>query len=399
VVAVGSTSVAHLGGPLVDRSGAPRPKRLPHTPALDGLRGLAIAAVALFHYPTHSVVMGGLFGVGIFFVLSGFLITTILEGEHARRGQIRVAEFLRRRAWRLLPALVAFLLVMLAATAAFGDRGWFTSDPFRRVAPGSPLSVGGALKGMAAAITYTYNLFLAHSSHMPPPFGHLWTLAVEGQFYILWAVLLAWLLPRGRAVLMGATVILIGLSAVSPFVMWDNGHGQNWIYFDTIPRIQQLLAGSLLAQLWSASSVSRVPAWMLRVAAGAGGAVMAWMIFGVATNVRFKYLGSLTVVAAAGTFIIAYLVDERVGGAGGRALSVRPLVWLGQRSYAVYLWHWPLAEWTNLLPHPVGVPLGLGGSLVAAELSWRLVERPAQRLQRFLSERRFVQAEVGRRPG
>lgn len=372
---------------MVDDSGAPRPKRLPKTPALDGLRGLAIAAVALFHFPTHRVIVGGLFGVGIFFVISGFLITNILENEHSRHGRIRMADFLSRRAWRLLPALLIFFLMMLAATAAFGDQGWFTSDPFSPTGPGAPMSVASALKGTAAGLTYSYNLFLAHSAHMPPPFGHLWTLAVEGQFYVMWAVAVAWLLPRGRGVLMGATVILIGLSAVSPFLMWDHGSGQNWNYFDTLPNMQQVLAGSLLAQLWSARILQRVPAWVVRAGAAGGGAVMIWMAFGVG-NVSFKYLGALTVVSVAGALIVAYLVDERTDGTGRRFLRSKPLVWLGERSYAVYLWHWPLAEWTNMLPDTIGIPLGLAASLVLAELSWRLVEGPAQRLGVYIRRRR-----------
>lgn len=390
------TPVGRPGGPVAADAGAPGPRRLPRTPALDGLRGLAIAAVTLFHFPTHRVFMGGLFGVGVFFVLSGFLITTILEAEHARHGRIRMGEFLCRRAWRLLPALAVFLMVMLLATVAFGDRGWFDSDPFAPVGPGPPVPIGSSVKGVIAGLTYTYNFFLAHSSLMPPPLGHLWTLAVEGQFYVLWAFVTARLLRRGPGALMGVTLILIGFSAVSPFLVWDHGRGQNWIYFDTVPRIQQVLAGSLLAQLWSRSLLSRLPARAVRAGACAGAAVVLWMVFRVG-NVTFKYLGSLTVVAAAGALMIAYLVDERTDGVGRRVLGSKPLVWLGQRSYAVYLWHWPLAEWTNLLPHGFGVPLGLGCSLIAAELSWWLVERPAQRLRAVLTPWR--RRDAGHRTG
>ncbi len=357
------------------------PGRVPRTPALDGLRGLAIVAVALFHYPTHNVFMGGLFGVGVFFVLSGFLITPILTEEHRRLGRVRVGEFLRRRAWRLLPALLVFLAAMLAATAVFGHDGWFTSSPFGRVGPGAPLSLHLAFKGAAAALSYTYNLFLARDYTMPQPFGHLWTLAVEGQFYVLWALVIFVVMRRGTRALMALTVAVIAISAVSPFLAWDHGTHRDWIYFASLPQAQQLLAGSLLALLWSSGHLRRLPPWSLRLGATLGGAAMLWLVFRVA-NVTFKYLGAQTVVAGATILVVAHLVDERTNSLAQKALSSKPAVWLGQRSYALYLWHWPFAEWTNQLPHGVGVPLGLTCSVAAADLSWRLVEIPAQRLAR-----------------
>lgn len=108
--------------------------------------------------------------------------------------------FLCRRARRLLPALVAFLAVFVTATAVFGRDGWFTSDPFGPGRPGAPLSVPSALKGAAGALSYAYNILLARKWRMPAPLGHLWTLAVEGQFYLGWALLvsllLRWRQPR-----------------------------------------------------------------------------------------------------------------------------------------------------------------------------------------------------------
>ena len=342
------------------------------------MRGVAIAVVVLFHFPTRRVFTGGLFGVDLFFVLSGFLITPMLMEEFDRLGRVRLGDFLRRRAQRLLPALVAFVAVMLAATAIFGHRGWFTSNPFAPVGPGSPLSVGAVLKGAGAAATYTYNVFLAFHQPVPAPFGHLWTLAIEGQFYVLWALVLSRLLRRGPRVMAAATAAAIAVSAVSPFLAWNNGRGQTWIYFATAPRIQQLLGGALLARLWSLGLLQRVPAWVWKATASLGAAALCYLIFAVA-NVRFKYLGALSVAATAGILIIAHLVDGRATSIGKRLLASDPLVWLGRRSYSIYLWHWPLAEWTNQLPDPIGIPLGLGCSLMAAELSWRLVEAPAQR--------------------
>ncbi len=355
-----------------------RYQRVPRSPALDGLRGVAIAAVVLFHYPTHRIFVGGLFGVGLFFVLSGFLITPVMTSEYSRLGRVRVGRFLGQRVWRLLPALLAFLVAMLIATALFGRQGWFTSNPFGSGGPGAPLSVAVVLKGSAAALTYTYNLFLAHRVRMAPPFGHLWTLAVEGQFYLGWALLVAWVVRRRPRALLVTTIVVMAASAVSPFVVWDGGAHQALIYFATFPQLEELLAGALLAQLWSLGVLRRLPVRVTCLGAALGGVALLWLVFGVG-DVPFKYLGAFTVVAAGGALVVAHLIDDRTDSLAQQALRARPVVWLGQRSYGLYLWHWPFAEWTNRLPHPVGVPLGITASLIAAELSWRLVEAPAQR--------------------
>ncbi|MGH9056745.1 MAG: acyltransferase family protein [Acidimicrobiales bacterium] len=169
---------------------------MPATPSLDGLRAVAIVTVALFHFPTHAVVVGGLVGVGVFFVLSGFLVTSLLSSEYSQSGTIVLRRFAQRRAWRLLPALLAFLAVFVVADAAFGHTLWFASSPFGRGA-GRPVTLLQAAAGVGASISYTFNFFLAHSVHMASPLGHLWTLSVEGQFYLLWAVMVLVLVRRG----------------------------------------------------------------------------------------------------------------------------------------------------------------------------------------------------------
>lgn len=355
-------------------------RRVPPTPALDGLRGVAIAAVALFHYPTHRVFMGGLFGVGVFFVLSGFLVTPILGEEHERTGTVRWGRFYRKRAWRLVPGLLAFVVVFLVLAEAFGRTGWFQSSPFGPPhAPGRPLGMATALESVAASLGYVYNFFLAYRVHMASALGHLWTLSVEGQFYLVWAIVMSWVLKRGADLLLALTVSLIGLSAAAPFLYGNGGHAsQAWIYFSTVPRVQQLLAGSLLAQLWSRGLLGRIPTWIWKVGGTAGAALFGYLVFAVG-NVPLKYWGALTLAAVAGVLMVGSLMQSTGKGLGGQLLASRPLVWLGKRSYGAYLWHWPLALWTNELPHHLGVPLGLGLSLILAELSWRLVEDPAQR--------------------
>ncbi|HEU4674655.1 MAG TPA: acyltransferase [Motilibacteraceae bacterium] len=378
--------------------GRSRRPALPRTPALDGLRGLAICAVVAYHFPVPSSVLGvpcfagGFFGVGVFFVLSGFLITTVLLADHERHGGIRLAAFYRRRCWRLVPALVAFLAVVLLVGARFGREGWFASTPFGPPhAPGPPTPVGSLLWPAAAALGYVYNLFLAFQGAvdvaMPQPFGHLWTLSVEGQFYLGWAVLTALALRRGRAALAGVTCALLAVSVALPFLLWGSREGiQNWIYFGTVPRLAQLCAGALLAQVWAAGGLRRVPAPVLRWAGAVGAAVLAYLLLEVG-QAPAKFVGGPQLAAACGVLVVAALVDPRTQSLGSALLASRPLAWLGRRSYGIYLWHWPLALWTNELPRHLGLPLGLLGSLVAAELSWRLVEGPAQRLGRRLEPR------------
>lgn len=361
---------------------------MPATPSLDGLRAVAIVVVALFHFPTHAVVVGGLIGVGVFFVLSGFLVTSLLTSEYSQRDTIVLRRFAGRRAWRLLPALLAFLAVFVVADAAFGSTPWFASTPFGRGA-GRPVTLVQAVTGVGASITYTFNFFLAHSVHMASPLGHLWTLSVEGQFYLLWALVVLVLVRRGPRALFAGTLAMAAASALLPFLWWHGGSGENLIYFATLPRLQQLLAGSALAQLWSLGKLRRLPGWLLRGGAVAGAGVLGVLAFEMG-NTQFKYLGSFTVVAAASCPIVVCLVAARGRCIGRQLLGSRPLVWLGRRSYAMYLWHWPLAEWTNLMPHAIGIPLGLALSVVAADLSWRLVEQPSLRLSRRLAEQRMA---------
>jgi peptidoglycan/LPS O-acetylase OafA/YrhL len=367
---------------------------LPRTPALDGLRGLAICAVVAYHFPVPSQVLGvpffagGFFGVGVFFVLSGFLITTVLLADHERYGGIGLTRFYRRRFWRLVPALVAFLAVVLLVGARFGREGWFASTPFGPPhAPGPPTPGGSLLWPAAAALGYVYNLFLAFDVPMSQPFGHLWTLSVEGQFYAGWAVLTALALRHAghrRAALAAATCGLLVVSAALPFLVWGSRPGiQNWIYFGTVPRLAQLCAGALLAQVWAAGGLRRLPAPALRWAGALAAAVLTCLLLEVG-EAPAKFVGGPQLTAVCGVLLVAALVDPRTQSLGAGLLAGRPLVWLGARSYGIYLWHWPLALWTNELPRHLGLPLGLLGSLLAAELSWRLVEGPAQRLGRRL---------------
>lgn len=347
--------------------------------ALDGLRGLAVAAVVLFHFPTNPAVPGGQFGVDVFFVLSGFLVTAGLMDEMDKRGDVAFGSFLRRRGRRLLPALVAFLAIYLVMAAFFHGNSWFTADPLGSSA-GAPIPFVRALKGTAAALLYVFNIALIQHWPVSMPLAHLWTLAIEGQFYVVWALVLRAVLRHRRGVLLPLTLVLIVASAVLPWVVWDTvnrAQAETIIYFGTLTRLQQLLAGAALAQVWRRGLVDRLPYRWLRVAAAFGGSALLIICFHLG-NQTFKYLGALTFNAGASVAVIGFLLVARAGAVSVAVLSSAPLRWLGLRSYAIYLWHWPLAVWTEHFDHAIGVPLGIAGALLLAELSWRLVEQPVR---------------------
>ena len=352
--------------------------------SLDGLRGVAVAAVVCFHYPIGPWFRGGLFGVGVFFVLSGFLVTAGLLDEADRDGQIAVGPFLLRRAGRLLPGLLLLLAVFLLLAAGFRHQPWFSSNPFGNP-DGGWLHLSTALAGAGIAVSWWYNVILAHSWVTPSPLGHLWTLSLEVQFYVA-AVLIVFLAVRFRRTAWLLPVLLAGVaaSAAAPFLMWRHGLGRNEIYFGTWTNAQQLLGGAALALAWRKGRLDSLPRWAVRGLGAGGGATLAWLLWGVG-DVRFKYLGALTVVTAATVGIMTYCLRRDGDGRGSRWLSQPVLTWLGSRSFGIYLWHWPLAEWTNRLPHSFGIPLGIGLSLALAEASWRLVEQPALRFVRQLS--------------
>ena len=375
--------------PVTSPVGASIGRRAGRTPllgrstALDGLRGLALIWVVTYHFTgANGPFPGGWVGLDVFFVLSGFLITAMLLDERRTNGRISLPLFYARRAFRLLPALFVMLGVWTAMLLAFHDTTWFAATPGGD-GRGDPVDLGGAFGQLGITLAYGANWIYALDSGRAP-LAHLWSLAVEEQFYVVWPFVLLGLLAVLRY--RGRLAVVLGLAAVSaalPFLYWDGGAGNDRIYFGTDTRAVGMLLGAAAALMWHRRRASSGgPAAFALPRAYLGLGLVFAFLFTVG-NIPAKFLVGPAVMAVASMQVIPYLVDDPTG-AMARFFDQRVLVWLGQRSYAVYLWHYLFATWLHPWPAWAYIPVGVSASLLAAWLSWRFVEGPAlQYAKRF----------------
>jgi peptidoglycan/LPS O-acetylase OafA/YrhL len=377
---------------------------------LDGLRGLAIALVVAYHAAPH-LVPGGWSGVDAFFPLSGFLITHQLYREWTRSGTLRIGSFFRRRIRRLGPALVFFLGLWVTVGVVanrFGSSRWFGTVPNSTAS--APHAFGDLLKAVIATLTLRANWVIVND----PPFssiGHVWSLAVEEQFYLVWPLLLLVLWKVGQRVsrhgaLVLSVVCTLGLTVAAYrwsrhvwFTTPEALRGER-MYFSTDTRAVELLIGASAALLLAArlawwSGRSRVPTprlWGAQVAGVAALAAMAWMARFVDDGHWLKFGGGMALAALLST-IAAVAVIDRPHGRLGIALSRPALRWAGTRSYAIYLWHYVFITWFRDDPAPVKIA-AVGASLVMAEISWRLVEHRRTRTKPAVSTARGASGAV-----
>ena len=348
---------------------------LPYRPALDGLRALAVLAVFGYHLGVDRL-KGGFLGVDVFFVLSGFLITTILVREHERLGRIRLWAFWGRRARRLLPALL--LVVLVVAVWEWGTAATFEL-PQRRTDLMWTLFYGSNWNLIASAQDY----FAQYETISMV--RHTWSLAIEEQFYVLWppVIIGALWLTRGRTrALVGACLFGI-LTSVALMAILYSPANPSRAYYGTEARVHQLLVGALLAivlarrpSIRRSGRVGSMAVWV-----GLGTLLVAFVTFDDG-NPSYYY-GASTALAVA-TAVLIFGLEGAPRATPARLLGFRPIRWVGKVSYGVYLWHWPVIL---AIGAPIAVfkwmPGGLGltatrvlFTFALAGLSFHFIERP-----------------------
>jgi len=349
-----------------------------YLPGLDGVRAIAVAAVVLYHLG-FTWAGGGLLGVGVFFTLSGYLITDILlERMHGREPWL--GQFWLGRARRLLPALFLMLAIVSVWVEVSGKAqsgyGW----------------------AALASVFYVSNwqLIFQHLSYFarfgpPSPLGHLWSLGIEEQFYILWPLLLVvgvhFVRERNHAArirprLAALTLVLAAGSALEMAWLYHPSFDSSRIYFGTDTRAFELLAGAALAMVWPSRRLGRGVSpgarRLIDIGGAAGLVTILVLMYGENQYSPFLYQGGFVLLSVATALLVASLVHP--AGRLSRLLGAAPLVWIGARSYGIYLWHMPIiALTTPASDHTVNVgraTLQVAATLCIAALSWRFVEQP-----------------------
>jgi len=350
--------------------GATQPKKRLLRPEIQALRAIAVATVVVFHY-WPDLISGGYIGVDVFFAISGFLITGHLVREVDRSGHVSLAGFWARRARRILPA--ALLVLLFCAVATFLIVPLNLWDQF--------------FTEIQASTLYVENWYLAHQAvdylgadNRPSPVQHYWSLSVEEQFYIVWPVLILiamTIVRKGSALLRRRSIIvmlalLTGLSLA--YSIWGTANDPAAAFFLTPTRVWEFGAGGLLAMLATSSARPQLRA----VVSWLGVAMILVAAFAYTPQTRFP--GVAAILPIAGTLAVIWAGSPALRWAPTGWMSLRPAQWLGDVSYSVYLWHWPLlilAPFLLLedLSTPIKIAL-VALTLVLAALSKRYVEDP-----------------------
>jgi peptidoglycan/LPS O-acetylase OafA/YrhL/lysophospholipase L1-like esterase len=348
---------------------------LRYMPALDGMRAVAVIAVLLYHGDV-SWARGGYFGVDAFFVLSGFLITSLLLAEWRDTNGIGFKQFWSRRARRLLPALI----LVLVAVAIYAARA------------AQPIELHQLRRDSLATLGYfaNWSQIFAHQSYFeqfaaPSALKHTWSLAIEEQFYLVWPLLVFAALRLGRGskrVLLGTCATLAVASAVTMAVLYHPGQDPSRVYYGTDTRAQSLLIGSILAILLSHRPAIR--SYSARRALHVGATLAAIGLALIWTTTRdsdaWQYRGGFALAAVLVAIVIAAVTQPSDPGRLGRFLALPPLRAIGIISYGLYLWHWPI--YVFLSPDRTGLAgsdllfVRLLATFAVATASYYLVEKP-----------------------
>jgi peptidoglycan/LPS O-acetylase OafA/YrhL len=355
------------------RAGGAPTRRLGHIPAFDGLRGVMLIVVVVAHmyfFIPHQgllLIPGGTVALDSFFVLSGFLITTLLLREQQGKGKVKAGKFYQRRALRLLPALIFLLIVHWIYSYIVG-----LSQPLER-------------SSLLSIIFYyaNYKSALGPQSFVGgAPFalglGHLWSLSVEEQFYFVWPVVVILVLgvKRRLSIVVTVLVAIIAFETVYRWVGYHNIGDFFPLFARTDYRADAMLWGALLAHLWIRD---KEPKRYVHIAAWFAAAFMFWVLFTVQENGPFLYKGGLTLVDLSCFILVLAILQGRWFGT--HLFKWKPFVMLGTVSYGVYLWHVPvfIAVWTHTKgwDWPPQVALALAITAFFTAISWFLLEKRA----------------------
>lgn len=377
----------------------PRPALSPADPrwfGLDALRALAIAMVVVYHLNLAGILNGGFLGVDLFFVISGFLITSLLLTEYEQNGRLALAAFFVRRFHRLVPPFAVMVIVCTWLTP------YLAPDAYARLIDDLPFTF---------YLSNWWQIYAQQSYfegfHNPRIFQHLWSLAIEEQYYLLWPLLLMGLLQRGSRKLAG--VVCLGLAWASTawmayyFVVHIQGGDPSRVYFGTDTHVMGLFIGAGLACFWNPKAQGFVSWWIcrhasLRVALGLWiCSALLWMAWNWHDQNPLVYCGGFALWSLCSAALIVLVVDPAPVVAFKSALLGYPragVVWVGTRSYSIYLWHWPVFIWID----PQGasaLQVALARLLVTAlvaecsyrfiELQWKNARAPGSRKRRSLA--------------
>jgi peptidoglycan/LPS O-acetylase OafA/YrhL len=341
-------------------------------PGLDGIRALAVVCVIAYHLGMPGA-QGGMLGVGVFFTLSGYLITDLLLAHWRREASLGLGQFWLRRARRLLPPLFLMLIVVSVWVALFDVS-----------------QLAAVRRQVLAASVYVSNwsTIVQHGSYFsrfaaPLPLDHLWSLAIEEQFYLVWPFVLMlgiWVTRKRWAL----ALFVLGLAAFSAVLMshtYHPGYDPTRAYEGTDTRAFGLLIGATLAIVWP----SRLPRLASRTAvrnaldvAGVVGLVaIGLLVWRTNAFSAFLYPWGFMALSLATAAVVAAAVNP--SSRLGAALGWRPMRWVGVRSYGIYLWQWPIIVLASPAQGSIGWARGalmVVGTLAIASVSWRLVEEP-----------------------
>lgn len=361
------------------RDAQPAPKKKSrYIPALDGLRALAVLGVIAYHMGM-AWAPGGLLGVTVFFVLSGYLITSLLLIEWDNTGTINLPQFWLRRIKRLFPA-IAFVIICVAALTTIFDHSLLTK----------------LREDMWAALCWVTNWWyiLRDVSYFdalgaPSPVTHFWSLAIEEQFYVVWPVVLILAHKFGvkRSHMRNATLVLVLASALEMALLFNPDADPSRVYYGTDTRAFSLLIGAWLAFVWPSNQLGANNEVQLdrnvRIALDAVGGIaligLIAMMGCIEGTSAIMYRGGILLTSIITMVIIAVIVHP--SSILGKVFSAKPLVWIGLRSYGIYLWHYPLLLLMNPRSNIAGTPwwmylVELAVMFACAAFSYKFVEDP-----------------------